>query len=316
MELNLVRETVFAFLTGLGTMGNISVFVSYALMLAGTEKKCMYLILIHLSFTNIMMLLFNGLSKTVAVFFLRNFLDDISCKIAVYLQRVAQGLSICTTSLLTVLQAVIMSPRHSRGRRLQPRSTWHILPLLLFFWVLNSSIGMNLLHYIKSTRMNTSNFTKSDHLCDFELKNPKIRWLFLTLMVLRDAVFQGLMGGSSVYMVFLLHKHHQRVLHLKSSKFLYKTPPEILAAQSVLLLMLCFLFFYWIECILSLLLNSFLEKNVIINNVRELVTLGYPSNGMVGKASNLPYSPSTHGSQEAEENGGAEYVNTFFFVKP
>lgn len=75
------------------------------------------------------------------------------------------------------------------------------------------------------------------------LPSQKIKWIFLIHVVLRDAVFQGAMGGASGYMVFLLHKHHQHVLYLQNSKLLYRTPPELRAAQSVLLLMLCFLLF-------------------------------------------------------------------------
>ncbi|XP_004628522.1 vomeronasal type-1 receptor 4-like [Octodon degus] len=274
MELKFVRGTVFAFLIGLGTVGNIFVFVSYALMSAGTDRKCMHLILIHLSFTHIIMLPCQGLPKIVAAFVLRNFLNDTGCKVVVYLQRVARGLSICTSSLLTVVQAITMSPRHSGWRRLQPRTAWVFLPLLLFFWILNSTIGMNLLHYVKKT--NTSKFTSNNERCDFQPKNPQIRWLFLILMVLRDAVFQGLMGGASVYIVLVLHKHHQCVLRLQSSKLLYTAPPEIKAAQSVLFLMLCFILSYWIECILSLFLNSLLENNAIVFNIRELLTMSYP----------------------------------------
>jgi vomeronasal1 receptor len=48
--------------------------------------------------------------------------------------------------------------------------------------------------------------------------------MFLPFMVLREAVFQGTMGGTRGYMVFLLHKHHQHVLYLLNPKLLYRTP--------------------------------------------------------------------------------------------
>ena len=94
-------------------------------------------------------------------------------------------------------------------------------------------------------------------------------------MVLRDAVFQGAMGGASGYMVFFLHKHHQHVLYLQNSKLLYRTPPELRAAQSVLLLMLCFVFFYWTDCALSLLLSLLLRDSFLMINIQEFLTLGY-----------------------------------------
>ncbi|KAM5298409.1 vomeronasal type-1 receptor 4-like [Ctenodactylus gundi] len=275
MILNLIKGTIFAFVSGLGSVGNISVFVNCIIMFEGTEKKSIHLILIHLAFANIILLLFNGIPRTIAAFGLRNFLDDTSCKIVAYLARVARGISICTSSLLTVVQAITMSPKHSKWRRFKPTSAWHILPSFLFFWILNSTIGINIIHSITSTRMNISQIRMSESYCNFRPANQKMELIFLTLMVLRDAMFQGAMGGASGYMVLLLYKHHQHVLHLQKSQFLYKTPPEIKAAQSVLFLMLCFCFFYWADCVLSLYINSLLENSSVIFNIREFLALGY-----------------------------------------
>ncbi|KAM5166913.1 putative vomeronasal receptor-like protein 4 [Callospermophilus lateralis] len=276
MVLDLAKGTTFMFLTGLGIAGNTFVLVSYIYVFRGSEKKPIHLILIHLAFTNILMLFTKGTPRTIASFGLRNLLGDAGCKIVVYLERVARGLSICSTSLLTVVQAITISPRASRWRRLQPRSAWHILSLLLFCWILNSLISVNLLFYIKNiSSMNTSAFSENDNYCYFLPENRIIGRIFTGLMVFRDAVFQGVMGGASGHMVFLLHKHHQQVLHLQNSKLLYRTPPEVKAAKSVLLLMLCFLLFYWADCFI--LLHSFfsLLKDCVSVSTHEFLTLGY-----------------------------------------
>ncbi|NP_001160916.1 vomeronasal 1 receptor cavPorV1R666 [Cavia porcellus] len=273
MVLDLVKGTILAFLAGLGTAGNIFVFVNHILMLRGTEKKVVHLILIHLAFANIIMLLSKGMPRTMADVGVRNFLDDTSCKIVCYLERVARSLSICTSGLLTVVQAVTMSPRSSRWRRLRPRSAWLVLSLFPFLWIFSFLTNISLLLYITSTSVNTSQMSESDY-CYFRPKNQKVRWIILSSMVLRDAVFQGLTCGPSAYLVLLLRRHHQHVLHLQSSKFLYKTPTEVRAARSVLLLMLCFLFFYWADCVFALLVNSFLKSNPMLN-IREFLTLGY-----------------------------------------
>ncbi|XP_010614445.1 vomeronasal type-1 receptor 4-like [Fukomys damarensis] len=275
MVLNLVKGVTLFFLTGLGTMGNIFVFMNYICIIGGTEKIYMHLILIHLVFTNTILLLSKGIPSTIAAFGLRIFLDIIGCKIVIYLERVARGVSICTSSLLTVVQAITISPRHCVWKRLQPKSAWHILPLLLFFWILNSLLSMNVFSVITNINLNSSQIDKSDFYCGLPLKKQKINFIFVTLMALRDTAFQSLMGGSSVYIVFLLHRHHQRVLYLKLSKFFYKTPPEIKAAQSVLILMLSFLFFYWTDCAISLyFIVSFKNASTIVN-LQVFLTLGY-----------------------------------------
>ncbi|XP_077883921.1 vomeronasal type-1 receptor 4 [Ictidomys tridecemlineatus] len=274
MVLNVVKGTIFVFLVGLGVVGNVLVLVNYMGLFRSTVKS-LHLILIHLAFTNMITLLTIGRPRTVSSLGLRSLIDDTACKVVVYLSRVARGLSICTTSLLTVVQAITISPRASRWRRLQPRSAWHLLPLLLFFWFLNSLISTNLPFYIKHIRrMNTSEVTRSDDFCYFQSQNWTIGWIFIVLMVLRDAGFQSIMGWTSGHMVFLLHKHHQHMLHLQTSKLLYRTPPEMKAAKNVLILMLCFLF-YWTNCFMSLYVTFSVENNFIEGSAVELVDLGY-----------------------------------------
>ncbi|KAM4816068.1 vomeronasal type-1 receptor 4-like [Urocitellus parryii] len=275
MILHLVKGIIFVILIGLGAVGNIFVLVNYMSVFRSTMKS-IHLILIHLAFTNMITLFSKVMPRTITSFGLRSLVGDTACRIVVYFGRVARGLSICTTSLLTVVQAISISPRASRWRRLQPRSAWHILFLLLFFWLLNSLISMNLPFSIKNiNNMNTSQIISGYNYCYFHSQNLIIRWIFVVLMVLRDAVFQGVMGWASGHMVFLLHKHHQQVLHLQTSKLLYRTPPEVRAAKSVLLLMLCFLFFYWADCFMTLYVTFSVEKRFLEVSVLELVDLGY-----------------------------------------
>ncbi|XP_038189200.1 vomeronasal type-1 receptor 4-like [Arvicola amphibius] len=276
MLIKFIKQIVFLFMNMFGMLGNIYISVNYMFSWwGGPEKKPIHLILIHLAFTNIIMLLTKGLPKTMADFGLRNFLDDIGCKILVYLSRVARGVSICTSGLLTVVQAIIISPRTSGWRRLRPKSAWHILLFFSFFWILNALIGMNLIHSATSTSLNISEFKSENNYCYFMQESKKTKQIVLPLMVLRDAVFQGAMGGASGYMVLLLHKHHQHVLYLQNSKLLYRTPPELRAAQSVLLLMLCFVFFYWADCAFSLFLSLSLVDDSLMVNIKKFLALGY-----------------------------------------
>ncbi|KAM4834946.1 vomeronasal type-1 receptor 4-like [Thomomys bottae] len=275
MILNLVTGNIFLFVTAIGIVGNNIVFVHFIYSYwRSAQKKSVHLILTLLVFANTIILLSKGLPRTIATFGLRNFLDDTGCKMVVYLERLSRDLSICTSSLLTVVQAITISPRGSLPWRFKPKTPWQMLPLLLFFWILSSLKSINLLHYITSSRKNTTEAAKNNHYCSFQIDSQKIKWILLILMAIHNAMFQGAMGGASVYMIFLLHKHHQRVLYLQSSP-LHKTLPEMRAAQSVLLLMLCFLFFYWIEYLFSFLSNSLLQNNFVMLNAQEFLTIGY-----------------------------------------
>ncbi|XP_048205251.1 olfactory receptor class A-like protein 1 [Perognathus longimembris pacificus] len=271
--LRLSKGTIFLFVTTLGTVGNIMVFVNCIYRFWGeAQKKTIHLILNQLAFANTIILISKGLPRSIAALGLRHFLDDTGCKMVVYLERVARDLSICTSSLLTVVQAITISPRGSLCWRFKPKTPWQILPLILLFWILSALKSINQLHYITSSRENISETSNNNDYCSFQPNNQKIKWLFLILMAIQSAMFQGVMGVASGYMIFLLHRHHQRVLYLQSSKLHL---PEIRAAQSVLVLMLCFLFFYWADYVLLLFLHSFLQNNSAVSDVRELLTCGY-----------------------------------------
>ncbi|NP_001160902.1 vomeronasal 1 receptor cavPorV1R652 [Cavia porcellus] len=274
MPSNTVRGAISASLTGFGTMGNIFVFVKCVLIFRGSEMKPIHLILIHLAVTNTMTLLSKGAQETLTALGVRNVLDDTGCKTVVYLSRMARGLSICTTGLLTVVQAITMSRRHSGWRKLQPRSSWHLLPMCLFFWILNSSLSLNLLLYITSTSKNSSKGNMNRSPCLLQPENLKVKWIFVAAMVVRDVMFLATMGTASVHIIFLLHKHHQRAICLQISKSLHKAAPEVRASKSVLLLMLCFVFFYWTDFVFSLFINSFPENSILVD-IWNFMTLGY-----------------------------------------
>ncbi|XP_059035355.1 putative vomeronasal receptor-like protein 4 [Mustela lutreola] len=273
----IIKRTIFLFVIGPGIVGNVFVAVNYMyIFFWDTKKKSTHLILIHLAFTNIINLFSKGMLKTIDTFGLRNFPDDVGCKFFVYLERVARGLSISTTSFLTVVQAITISPRASARATFKPASTWYILPFFPFLWILNSLVSMNLLYYMKNINsLNRSQVGQRGSYCYFLPANQTMKWVFLILMTLRDILFLSLMGWASVYMVCVLHRHHQHARYLQKSKVLYHKPPEIRAAHSVLLLMLCFLFFYWTDCILSLYLNSFFNGKSLILFILEILTLGY-----------------------------------------
>uniref|UniRef100_A0A8C8TJM4 Vomeronasal type-1 receptor n=1 Tax=Peromyscus maniculatus bairdii TaxID=230844 RepID=A0A8C8TJM4_PERMB len=276
MVLKFIKEIIFLFTTVLGTLGNISVSVNYMFSWwGGPEKKPIHLILIHLAFTNIIILLAKGLLNTIAAFGLRNFLDDIGCKILIYLERVARGLSICTSSLLTVVQAIIISPRASGWRRLRPNS-WQVLPFLLLLWIFNVLISSNLLYYITAgSSLNRSRAGLYSEYCYMLPSGCTVKWLFLSLMALRDVIFQSLMGWSSGSMALHLYRHHKHVLYLHSSRLANRVSPEVRATWSVLVLMTCFLLYYLGDFISSFYIGSVFTLDSIILNAKVFLGVGY-----------------------------------------
>nr|AIX03097.1 vomeronasal receptor type I [Panthera leo] len=293
--IDFIRGTILLSLTGPGCAGNFFLFASHVyVFVMGPKKKPTDLLLVHLAFTNTMTLCARGIFDITAAFHVSNFLDSASCKTVFYLGRVARGLSMCTTCLLSVVQALTISPRTSSWRKLKPRTAWQVLPSLLLFWILNSLISSNLLSYITAAQStNGSGITPSGShpYCHMLPSGLTVRWLFLTLMALRDIISQSLMGWSSGYMAFRLCKHRQSVLHLRSSTSQRNSSPETRATRSALLLMACFLLFYWADFIFSFCIGSFLTNDRTVLNIKLFLTLGYASLSpfvLISRASHQP----------------------------
>ncbi|KAM4835698.1 putative vomeronasal receptor-like protein 4 [Thomomys bottae] len=272
---SIIQRIIYLSLTGPGIVGNILVFVIHVYtFVTGAERKPIDLIIIHLAFSNAILICSTGIRHIATAFSFRNFIGNTGCKTLIYLGRVARGLSICTTCLLSTFQAITISPRTTLWRKLKPQTAWQVLTYLLLFWTFNSLISCNLLHYI--TAVNNMNRSEVSH-CYMLPSRQIVRWLFLSLMTLRDVFFQSLMGWSSGYMAFYLYKHHKRVLYLHSSRLANHSSPEIRATLSTLILMACFLIFYWADFILSFYTGSTITNDSNIMNIKIVLVLGYAS---------------------------------------
>ncbi|XP_004599770.2 putative vomeronasal receptor-like protein 4 [Ochotona princeps] len=275
---HLIWKMSFLSLMGPGILGNFLMLLKHArILVISREKNSIDLMLIHLALSNNVIICTRWISDIITVICISNFLlSDIVCKIMVYLSRVARSLSICTTCLLSVVQAITISPRNTLWRKFKPHTAWQILPYLLFCWVFSFLISSNLLHYI--TAMNSTNEAQVRTYIGYcyMLSAPQVvRWLFLCLMALRDLTFQSLMGWSSGYMAFYLYKHHKRVLYLQSSRCAKYPSPEIRATQSILILMTCFLLSYWADFIFSFYKGITRSEESSALSIKAFLELGY-----------------------------------------
>ncbi|KAG8506271.1 Vomeronasal type-1 receptor 90 [Galemys pyrenaicus] len=274
-----LQGLLFLCFIGHGIVGNVLILGGHLrTFILGPGRNPIDLILMHLAFVNITIICTKGSRDLSTIFQLGNVLGDAGCKIVIYLGRVARGLSICTTCLLSVVQAITISPRTTSWRKLKPRSAWQVLPYLLLSWVFNFLISSNLLLYITAVHStNSSALRPYIGYCEMLPAEQIMKWLFLSLMTLRDVVFQSLMGWSSGYVAFRLIQHHKCVLYIQSSRLQGNPSPEMRATQSVLMLMTCFLFFYWADFIFSFYLGSIFPNNYIVYGINIFLTFGYAS---------------------------------------
>ena len=115
---------------------------------------------------------------------------------------VLRGFSLCTTSMLSVLQAIILSPRSSCLAKFKRKSLHHISCAILFLSVLYMLIGSQLLVSIIATpNLTTNDFVYITQSCSILPLSYLMRSLFTTLLAIRNIFLISLMVLSTWYMV-------------------------------------------------------------------------------------------------------------------
>ncbi|XP_004452113.1 vomeronasal type-1 receptor 90-like [Dasypus novemcinctus] len=237
--------------SGTGISANTVLLLHVLTLLPEHRLKPTDLTISHLAFIHIVMQLTTGFIVT-DTFGSQNVWNDFTCQSVLFLHRLMRGLSMSTTCLLSVLQAITLSPRSSCLAKFKHKSSNHNLCLLLLLWVFNMCNGVRLLISTVATPNVTSVslllVTKS---CSLWLMSCYLRFTLSILEIVRDISLLGLMVVSSGYMVVLLYRHKRRSQHLQSNKHSRRASPEERATQIILMLMSFFVFMYFFDCIIS-----------------------------------------------------------------
>nr|NP_001240400.1 vomeronasal 1 receptor ornAnaV1R3079 [Ornithorhynchus anatinus] len=198
-----------------GASGNVFLLLFYTYMVFSSHKlSSSDLILTHLALANTILLLIYGIPETISAWGWRNFLDTIGCKIVLYIYRVAQDLASCTTCLLSIFQAITISPNTSRWVEVKAKLPKCIIPSFVFFWVLNLLIDINALVYASGPQNSTSiQITYDLKYCSVNILSAEATLINAIILSGCDLFFVGLMSAASGYMVFILHRHHWWVRH-------------------------------------------------------------------------------------------------------
>ncbi|NP_001240463.1 vomeronasal 1 receptor ornAnaV1R3142 [Ornithorhynchus anatinus] len=248
----LVFSIFFLAQTGIGLLGNSTLLLLYiSIFLAQPSQiKTTDLIVTHLTMANTVILLTNTVPGMMMASEGENPMNVVGCQIVLYIRRVSRGLSICTMSLLSMSQAITISPSTSCWARLKPRAPKFILRSFPFFWILCFLLDMNTLNTVEVIRNVTTAFigvTRKS--CPSSVGTTGFYYFaFVSAFTLRDILFVCVMSWSSGYMVMVLHRHRKHMQHIHSSSLSPKSSIESKATQTILLLVICFMFFYLINC--------------------------------------------------------------------
>ncbi|EGV91646.1 Vomeronasal type-1 receptor A16 [Cricetulus griseus] len=211
----------------------------------------MDLISCQLTFIHIVLILTGGGIGLTDVFESLNSENDFKCKTTFYINRVMRGLSICITCLLSVFQAVTISPSTSFLAKFKLKLKKYMISAFLFIWSFNLSFSSRWIFYVGAfTNMSETNQMKVTKYCSLFPVNYIIRALILTVTTSRDVFLVGVMLTTSAYMVIILFRHQRQCKYLHSLSRL-RASPEKQATLTILLLVVVFVVMYWVDFIIS-----------------------------------------------------------------
>ncbi|XP_021010455.1 vomeronasal type-1 receptor 100-like [Mus caroli] len=262
---------------GLGILANMFLLFFYTSIILGDRSKPMDLISCQLTFIHIMMILSEGDNLLANILESLKFGNDVKCKTTFYINRVMRGLSICITCLLSVFQAVTISPSTSLLGKYKNKVKTHIMYAFFYFWSFNLSFSSRLIFYVAGyINVSETYQMKVTKTCSLFRMNNIIRELILTVMISRDVVLVGVMLTTSTYMVITLCKHERQCKHLHSIRNVRASPGKR-ATQAILLLVVFFVVMYWLDLIISITstLSWMYDSDVL--TVQKFVMYAYPT---------------------------------------
>uniref|UniRef100_F6SCC7 Vomeronasal type-1 receptor n=1 Tax=Ornithorhynchus anatinus TaxID=9258 RepID=F6SCC7_ORNAN len=260
--------TIMLLQIGIGVSVNAFLLLFYTRMVSASHRLSYSdLILAHPALANSLTLLSRGIPDTFYIWGLINFLDDMGCKTLIYLYRVCHGLSICTTCLLSIFQAVTISPSTSWWAGVKAKLPKCVILSCLFSWVMNLLINLYILKYVKGPWNSTSVQIVMDLKYCIEVSaEPETKLAIAEVLPLRD-LFLGLMSTASGYMVFVLHRHHRQVRHLHGPSSSLRVMPEVQAAKRVVALVTLYVFLYGRQAIMLSVIINMKEKSPLMVRV-------------------------------------------------
>nr|AIX03340.1 vomeronasal receptor type I [Panthera uncia] len=270
---------IFFTQTTVGILGNFSLLCHY-IILSFTEYRWRSTDFIHkhLIVANFLALFCKGVPQTVAAFGRKHFLSDIGCKLLSFLHRVGRGVSIGSICILSVYQAITISPGNSRWAELKVKAPKYIFPSIFLCWVLQMLVNIIFPMYLTST-LSDKNITNKKHFgyCSSVRHDKASDSLYGLLLSFPDVLCLGLMLWASSSMVFLLYRHKKQVQHIRRTNSSSASSPESRATKTILLLVSTFVYCYTLSSIFQVVFSVFDNPSSILLSVAAAVSECFPS---------------------------------------
>ncbi|KAM8970802.1 LOW QUALITY PROTEIN: vomeronasal type-1 receptor 4-like [Sarcophilus harrisii] len=278
LTLDEILGIVYLQLTGIGCLGNLNLLILNSFNFFTAHKvRPKNVIINHLAFSNAMVLLFRGIPTITRLWKVKCVLDRAGIKIITYMQTISWGLSLYSTCLLSVFQAITISPINSMWAQLKFKASKCIIPSIVLCWIFNLLLDMlTFLRYDGPKNSTVSKYGCNTGYRALDIYNNNHIKLEI-LACVHDTFFACLMMFSSIHMVLILYRHKRNVNHIHSNSTSTKVSPETRATQAILLLVATFVLFNIFSPIFILCMFHFKFTNTWMIHTSALLSLCYPT---------------------------------------
>ncbi|XP_028641403.1 vomeronasal type-1 receptor 4-like [Grammomys surdaster] len=263
----------------LGILENFSLLFYYIILYYNEHTlKIVDMILIHVFTSNSLIIISKGLPQVMGAFGWNQLFNDVGCKLILYVQRLGRNMSISTTCLLSVFQAITISPRNSHWKKFKVKSTKFMCLSISLFWILFMLVNM-LFPVYTSTKMNSKNKTqkRDSEFCHSLGRDKIVDLLYTAFCVFPEVVFSLLIVYSSTFMIVILYVHKKRVQHTLCAYTSPGSSPEIRATQTILILVCTFLAFYTLSSILQGYIALSRDPSWWVMNTTAIISMCFPT---------------------------------------
>ncbi|NP_001008913.1 vomeronasal 1 receptor 36 [Rattus norvegicus] len=260
---------------GPGTVANALLFIhNFSPIVTDSQMRPIQIIQTNLAIANVFIILLLFFTNNMTVGVLKRTLTDLSCKCGYFLYLVARSSNMCFTCALSTYQFVTLVSGNWGRVLLRGRATkvvsYSCYSCWLFSILNNAYIPMKI---SGSQKPNNGIDVKVKWVCsisDFSVGMNFLRFA-------HDIIFISIMLWTSVSMVLLLRKHHQRLQHIHTPIQDHRGYAEIRACHTILMVVVTFVSFYFLDCICTFFRISFVNTCLWLGHVKEVLAVSFPT---------------------------------------
>ncbi|KAG8450917.1 hypothetical protein GDO86_003261 [Hymenochirus boettgeri] len=242
----LIKAVGFFLLAAIGVPGNVYILLRFAIIKI-KEKKLLptNTLLMALAFMNLLIVFSRIILQFLNSIGVENFLNDSRCKLFVYAYRVSRAMSICTTSLLSSYQCIIIAPKTILWSFLKQKVTHNTLPIIAAILVLNLILYRTSIMYATTKRNATSSpYTLHLVYCDMDFLTYDSYIINGAIFSSMDFLFVGLMTVASIYIVYILLCHEKSIKGKRSTDRVQSKSVEYRASRAVIMLVILYVMLF------------------------------------------------------------------------